>query len=1314
MKDTLWIKNYMRRCLMFYFFFLGLFTIYPRDFLPLGIGISIPGAFDGVVPKFPSFLFSDDPRASTLNPASMANRKLPVFGFSLVPSFSIDQPTDSSIYIAGCASAPTPFGTTTLLIDGGDSGFGFTGASFFMGISKRSSSNLAFGLGFGGAFLSADKNAYGMNASIGSQISFPELGWGGSELAFALLALGSPISPISSSAPIIAPTPLITLSSSLMESRDFSFSLAVMAGMPNFNDIYSGFALSFEFGNYVDMALGWSFSSSNMPASTTQNYFQLIPSISLNIDASSFLQYSSYGTSLAFAWLNNHPDKQGFDTTIFFSKGKKDNIGPKLVVNPLKADAFSSHSDLSINIPLTIFDSSRIAAWNLNVYDSEGNNVFKVGDGTWNDTDSNGLFSIKQSVKPPVSVQMPLTGKLLDGDYRVRAWAIDEWGNESRSGEEIFQIDSTPPEARVEIEGKIFTPNGDGIHDQITILQEGSLERLWIGTFQDEKEQPARTYFWNDSPPISFSWDGKNNLGETVPDGNYSYTLKSTDAASNNTSLTFSPIMVDSRLSIVNMFIDSNVLQFINDNSFKPLIVTIDVPIKEDLLEWKFELRSADDSVFIAWFGSREHLDILPSSIIFDGRNADGELIPDGSYYFHAQLIYSNGNTPYSKTSSFIVDRTKPEGRIRSNSTLFFPDRGDIIFLYHDLSPNSEWVGTIFDSNGIPVMTYPLGKTMEPVCEWYGLSASGDPVEDGTYSYSATGTSPSGISGSTAAITIKVESSGVDLSLMADKKLFSTRIENGGVRFIPRLEKRERIISYKLGIHSFPEKKLVRAFIGFGLPPGSILWNGYDATGERSLDGEYTAELILYSDGGVETRSAPIMIQLDSTNPKASLKLSSKIFSPNADGKLDSIEILQTAEQEDLWEGYILNEHDLIARAYSWNDIPPSSITWDGRDEKGAIFPDGKYRYRLYSIDSAGNQGLYETVTFTLDARSPRVSIQIDKTIFSPNGDSFADVINIRVSPTFIDGLTSWRLTIIDSLNVPVRILESSGNILADKRWDGRRMDGSVARDGIYKARIDLDYEKGDWVSFDSNAFRIDTTPPSVSVNLYPLPFSPDEDNENDELVISLHATDESPIASWFMNILDPEGYPFTVFAGSTLPVEPIYWDGRDLDGNLVEAAQEYSYELSVRDVLGNSTRSAGIIPIDVFVLRDGDRLKIRISSIVFAPNTAEMLTADLGSSNKNNSILDRIAIVLAKFPLYRVRVEGHAVNISGTEREERFELEPLSLARAQAVSDALVERGVPRKRLESRGLGGREPLVPHGDLQNRWRNRRVEFILVR
>ena len=44
----------------------------------------------------------------------------------------------------------------------------------------------------------------------------------------------------------------------------------------------------------------------------------------------------------------------------------------------------------------------------------------------------------------------------------------------------------------------------------------------------------------------------------------------------------------------------------------------------------------------------------------------------------------------------------------------------------------------------------------------------------------------------------------------------------------------------------------------------------------------------------------------------------------------------------------------------------------------------------------------------------------------------------------------------------------------------------------------------------------------------------------------------------------------------------------------------------------------------------------------------------------------------------------------------------------------ALIERGIDGGRMTTTGLGGAEPLVPHGDERNRWKNRRVEFWLQR
>ena len=98
---------------------------------------------------------------------------------------------------------------------------------------------------------------------------------------------------------------------------------------------------------------------------------------------------------------------------------------------------------------------------------------------------------------------------------------------------------------------------------------------------------------------------------------------------------------------------------------------------------------------------------------------------------------------------------------------------------------------------------------------------------------------------------------------------------------------------------------------------------------------------------------------------------------------------------------------------------------------------------------------------------------------------------------------------------------------------------------------------------------------------------------------------------------------------------------------------------------------------------------------------------------------LSRLAEILQKYDNYQIRVEGHAVSVfyydeELAQAEEDEELQPLSNARAEAVKATLVDLGISEWRMSTVGMGGTQPVVPHGDLDNRWKSRRVEFILIK
>ncbi len=104
--------------------------------------------------------------------------------------------------------------------------------------------------------------------------------------------------------------------------------------------------------------------------------------------------------------------------------------------------------------------------------------------------------------------------------------------------------------------------------------------------------------------------------------------------------------------------------------------------------------------------------------------------------------------------------------------------------------------------------------------------------------------------------------------------------------------------------------------------------------------------------------------------------------------------------------------------------------------------------------------------------------------------------------------------------------------------------------------------------------------------------------------------------------------------------------------------------------------------------------------------------TFDNGSASIRNgahSALNQIAEQISNSPGYRWRIEGHMDN-SGTP----FEVKALSTARANAVLDYLVSKGLPKNSMEAVGLGDQFPASSNSTAFGREKNRRVVIRRIR
>ncbi len=87
--------------------------------------------------------------------------------------------------------------------------------------------------------------------------------------------------------------------------------------------------------------------------------------------------------------------------------------------------------------------------------------------------------------------------------------------------------------------------------------------------------------------------------------------------------------------------------------------------------------------------------------------------------------------------------------------------------------------------------------------------------------------------------------------------------------------------------------------------------------------------------------------------------------------------------------------------------------------------------------------------------------------------------------------------------------------------------------------------------------------------------------------------------------------------------------------------------------------------------------------------------------------VLDKVAGIMAKYPGYGLRIEGHTDDVG----EAGFN-QTLSESRAIACYDYLVAHGVSDARMRTAGFGESRPIASNETAEGKAKNRRVEFVL--
>jgi flagellar hook assembly protein FlgD len=1134
---------------------------------------------------------------------------------------------------------------------------------------------------------------------------------------------------------------------------------------PTFENVTGKFGLSATVAELVTLAAATGFNAEDWQADDRKPKW--IPSIGLTVN----LGLLSSGRRIAGGRLPSDGDlgiSMGFKPLyadlialgagVSWSVGVLDKKPPVIVVDYSDAMWISPNNDGkadALEFPVTITDQRYVAEWKMEIFDPDGSLVR-----TYRNKETrvetlgfknvvNRLIAGKAGVEVPPSFRWDGifdSGDIAaDGAYTFVISAADDNGNAASTEVYTVMVDNTAPEVAIEEiaeAAKIFSPDGDGNKDTIAIVQSGSEEELWDAGIYNSAEEKTRDFTLRNGAPAPFAWDGADDTGRIVPDGVYSYRIAATDRALNSGDASIGNIIISTLQPKVSLTINDAFFSPNGDGVKDSLTLNALTPVQEGVTGWSVTVRNDAGTARRTITGDPGSA--VPARFVFDGRDDFGAMLGEGAYNAKLSVSYRNGYVSESLSPVFTLDVTPPRATVRTEHNAFSPNndgiQDEMIFIQEG-SAEILWIGEIRRAGAAaserPARTMRFAGTPPARTAWDGLTDTGSPAPDGDYAYQLSATDLAGNTGRSTGpnglpITFALSTADTPVMVNTDLRAFSPNNDNArdAITIIPQLQVASGLSSWRIDILNSAGTAM-RSFDGASAAPGPISWNGRDAAGRVVPDGSYIARIEARYAAGNQPSAQSRPFVVDTLAPKATVEAAYRLFSPNGDGRKDNLPLKVATEGNDAWIASIANARGEELQSWSWTGAAPASLNWDGADKAGNTVPDGAYRFVLSSTDEAGNSTSIPLEGITVDARIPRAFLTANQTAVAPKSGPAGEALRFSVILTPRDGIESWSLDLKDETGATRRRFPAPGAQTAAPpetiSWNGYDDNGAL-REGRFTPQLSVAYAKGDLVSVSAPPITVDITGPALSFAYEPEYFSPDNDGVDDELIMHLGVQDKSPIASWSLEIrerdlMSGDLRPFYRIEGRGSPAERALWDGRSSKGELVQSATDYPYLFQATDALGNTGSLDGAVEVDILVIRDGDNLKIQVPSIIFRANQADFSGKDVDPVNglsqeqidNNNRVLRRIAQSLNKFREYRVQVEGHANPTSRNPppAEAQGDLN-LSERRARAVVDSLVGFGVARSRLGSIGRGSSRPIIVFDDHDNWWKNRRVEFILIK
>ncbi len=372
----------------------------------------------------------------------------------------------------------------------------------------------------------------------------------------------------------------------------------------------------------------------------------------------------------------------------------------------------------------------------------------------------------------------------------------------------------------------------------------------------------------------------------------------------------------------------------------------------------------------------------LPETITWNMVSEDGNIVIDGNYVYEFYTSNKNGEYILRVRGVIVVDTVPPYLDISAQDTTFSPNEDnvkDTIKIDIKAEKDVDWVCTITTPEGIAVKTKEWGTAIPEVFEWDGKGENGNILPEGVYNIAISGKD---IAGNITTMMIKEISLDVRerrASVDIDNPIFSPNGDGvfDTVTFKPVLSDRSRIDTWDLIVQT-DKGDTARRFRGVRYIPEKVVWDGkpqkgksYEKLPKELPSGEYYYFLKVIYRSGINTYSFKKELVLDIDPPEIDVQITPSVFSPDGDGKDDTLfikPVITDLSPIEGWKATIFTSQDTVFKTFSGYKMLKDEIVWDGVSDTGKLVDSGEEYYLVMQVtDSVNNTGVSSEMPFSID-----------------------------------------------------------------------------------------------------------------------------------------------------------------------------------------------------------------------------------------------------------------------------------------------------------------------------------------------------------